>query len=101
MGVLQMQLATSARDVDTMISKENRFERSDGVFHPSSRDKNAWYVYNISKGDQVKMMKVQPGEANNVIHSNAKEFDTLMVWFNQTHKISITGMTAMVRLKVS
>lgn len=74
MGVLQMQLATTARDVDTMISKENRFERSDGVFHPSSRDR-IHGIYNIPKGDQVKMVKVQPGEADIVIQSNAKEFD--------------------------
>jgi len=75
MGVLQMQLATTTRDVDAMISKENMFESSDGVFHPSSRVKDPWYTYNIPKGDQVKMMKVQPGETDNVIHSNAKEFD--------------------------
>jgi len=53
-----------------MVSKENMFERFDGVFHLSSRDKDAWFY----KGDQVKMMKVQPGEAHNVIHSNAKVF---------------------------
>jgi hypothetical protein len=49
MGVLQMQLATITRDVDTMISKENMFARFDGVFHPRSRVKDAWYIITSPK----------------------------------------------------